>query len=57
MRVPVGYKAVTMAQQLGAVINLPDPQMAPWATHFADPYHLITETAVEIDGVAHTSSV
>ena len=57
MRVPVGYKAVTMAQQLGAVINLPDSQMAPWATHFADPYHLITETAVEIDGVAHTSSV
>jgi hypothetical protein len=55
--VPVGYKAVTMAQQLGAVINLPDSQMAPWATHFADPYNLIMETAVEIDGVAHTSSV
>ena len=54
VRVPVGYKAVTMAQQLGAVINLPDPGMAQWATHFADPYNLIMETAVEIDGVAHT---
>ena len=54
VRVPVGYKAVTMAQQLGAVINLPDPDMAQWATHFANPYNLIMETAVEIDGVAHT---
>ncbi len=55
LRVPVGYKAVTMAQQLGAVINLPDPDMAQWARHFADPYNLIMETAVEIDGVAHTA--
>jgi hypothetical protein len=29
--------------------------MAQWATHFADPYNLIMETAVEIDGVAHTA--
>ena len=55
MRVPVGYKAVAMAKQMGAVINLPDPNMAHWAKHFANPYNLIMETAVEIDGVAHTS--
>lgn len=54
-RVPVGHKAVTMAQQMGAVINLPDPAMAQWAEHFADPYNLIAETAVEIDGVSHTT--
>lgn len=52
-RVPVGHRAVTMAQQMGAVINLPDPAMAQWAKHFADPYNLIAETAVEIDGMAH----
>jgi 2-polyprenyl-6-methoxyphenol hydroxylase-like FAD-dependent oxidoreductase len=57
MRVPIGYKAVTMAKQMGAVINLPAPDMAQWAMHFADPYNLITETAVEIDGVSHTNLV
>ncbi len=57
MRVPIGYKAVTMAKQMGAVINLPAPDMAHWAMHFADPYDLITETAVEIDGVSHTNLV
>lgn len=56
-RVPIGHKAVTLAKQMGAVINLPDPNMASWAKHFADPYNLIMETAVEIDGVSHTRSV
>jgi 2-polyprenyl-6-methoxyphenol hydroxylase-like FAD-dependent oxidoreductase len=54
-RVPVGHKAVMMAQQMGAVINLPNADMAQWARHFADPYNLIAETAVEIDGVSHTT--
>ena len=53
LRVPMGHLAVTRARQLGAVIAPPDPALADWARHYADPSHLIEETAVEIPGIAH----
>jgi 2-polyprenyl-6-methoxyphenol hydroxylase-like FAD-dependent oxidoreductase len=53
LRVPMGHLAVKMARQLGAVIAPPDPALADWARHYADPVHLIQETAVEIPGIAH----
>jgi 2-polyprenyl-6-methoxyphenol hydroxylase-like FAD-dependent oxidoreductase len=53
LRVPMGHLAVKMARQLGAVIAPPDPALADWARYYADPTHLIRETALEIPGIAH----
>jgi 2-polyprenyl-6-methoxyphenol hydroxylase-like FAD-dependent oxidoreductase len=52
-RVPMGHLAVKMARQLGAVIAPPAPDLADWARYYADPTHLIQETALEIPGIAH----
>jgi hypothetical protein len=52
-RVAVGLRAVEQGQRLGAVVAHQGPDMAHWALHYAQPRHLLADTAVEIPGVAH----
>lgn len=52
-RVAVGRRAVEQGQRLGAVVAHQGQDMARWALHYAQPRHLLADTAVEIPGVAH----
>jgi 2-polyprenyl-6-methoxyphenol hydroxylase-like FAD-dependent oxidoreductase len=52
-RVAVGQRAVQQGQRLGAVVAHQGQEMARWAQHYAQPRHLLADTAVEIPGVAH----
>jgi 2-polyprenyl-6-methoxyphenol hydroxylase-like FAD-dependent oxidoreductase len=55
-RVAVGQRAVQQGQRLGAVVAHQGQDMARWAQHYAQPRHLLADTAVEIPGVAHVGA-
>ena len=57
LRVPIGRFAVDLSRRLGAVVYRDPaartPDQSDHAAHYGNPWHLLADSAVELDNVAH----